>query len=164
MTLITNDQTPGPIGVFDSGYGGLTILKEMRHKLPMMSYIYLGDNARAPYGTRSFDVVYKFTPKQSVAPVRSRMPSGHTGMQHSFGQSTKIHTAARPPRHTRQAEGARGHTAHRRGDRQRHDHRTYRASRNSRHSPVTQLRHGTVKDRPGSRGHLPGMSDVDAFG
>lgn len=61
MTYITNDKTPGPIGVFDSGYGGLTILKEIRHKLPMMSYIYLGDNARAPYGTRSFDVVYKFT-------------------------------------------------------------------------------------------------------
>ena len=61
MTHITNDKTPGPIGVFDSGYGGLTILKEIRHKLPMMSYIYLGDNARAPYGTRSFDVVYKFT-------------------------------------------------------------------------------------------------------
>lgn len=52
---------PGPIGVFDSGYGGLTILREMRHRLPMMSYLYLGDNARTPYGTRSFDVVYRFT-------------------------------------------------------------------------------------------------------
>lgn len=52
---------PGPIGVFDSGYGGLTILRAIRHRLPMMSYLYLGDNARAPYGTRSFDVVYQFT-------------------------------------------------------------------------------------------------------
>ena len=52
---------PGPIGVFDSGYGGLTILKEIRKELPQYDYIYLGDNARAPYGTRSFDVVYKFT-------------------------------------------------------------------------------------------------------
>ncbi|MCM1337514.1 MAG: glutamate racemase [Candidatus Amulumruptor caecigallinarius] len=52
---------PGPIGVFDSGYGGLTILREIRRRLPMMSYLYLGDNARAPYGTRSFDVVYQFT-------------------------------------------------------------------------------------------------------
>lgn len=51
----------GPIGVFDSGYGGLTILKEIRQRLPMYDYIYLGDNARAPYGSRSFDVVYKFT-------------------------------------------------------------------------------------------------------
>lgn len=52
---------PGPIGIFDSGYGGLTILKEIRKQLPAYDYIYLGDNARAPYGTRSFDVVYKFT-------------------------------------------------------------------------------------------------------
>ena len=51
----------GPIGVFDSGYGGLTILREMRRRLPDYDYLYLGDNARAPYGPRSFDVVYKFT-------------------------------------------------------------------------------------------------------
>ena len=51
----------GPIGIFDSGYGGLTILKEIRQLLPQYDYIYLGDNARAPYGPRSFDVVYRFT-------------------------------------------------------------------------------------------------------
>jgi glutamate racemase len=51
----------GPIGVFDSGYGGLTILAELREKLPEYDYLYLGDNARAPYGIRSFDVVYEFT-------------------------------------------------------------------------------------------------------
>lgn len=50
-----------PIGVFDSGYGGLTILKSIRSLLPQYDYLYLGDNARAPYGTRSFDVVYRFT-------------------------------------------------------------------------------------------------------
>lgn len=53
--------TGGKIGVFDSGYGGLTILKEIRRVLPEYDYIYLGDNARAPYGSRSFDVVYEFT-------------------------------------------------------------------------------------------------------
>ena len=58
-------QTPGPIGVFDSGYGGLTILKAIRELLPQYDYAYLGDNARAPYGTRSFDIVYQFT-RQSV--------------------------------------------------------------------------------------------------
>lgn len=52
---------PGPIGVFDSGYGGLTILSEIRNALPDYDYIYLGDNARAPYGSRSFDIVYRFT-------------------------------------------------------------------------------------------------------
>ncbi|WP_018667586.1 glutamate racemase [Bacteroides gallinarum] len=54
-------STPGPIGVFDSGYGGLTILSKIRETLPEYDYIYLGDNARAPYGTRSFEVVYEFT-------------------------------------------------------------------------------------------------------
>lgn len=52
---------PGPIGVFDSGYGGLTILDKIRATLPGYDYIYLGDNARSPYGTRSFEVVYEFT-------------------------------------------------------------------------------------------------------
>ena len=51
----------GPIGVFDSGYGGLTILKEIRERLPDYDYIYLGDNARAPYGSRSFEVIYDYT-------------------------------------------------------------------------------------------------------
>ncbi len=55
----------GPIGVFDSGYGGLTILEGIRNLLPGYDYLYLGDNARAPYGPRSFDVVYEFT-RQAV--------------------------------------------------------------------------------------------------
>ena len=50
-----------PIGVFDSGYGGLTILKSIVEKLPQYDFIYLGDNARTPYGSRSFDVVYDYT-------------------------------------------------------------------------------------------------------
>lgn len=49
------------IGIFDSGYGGLTILNHIRHHLPQYDYLYLGDNARAPYGTRSFDVIYEYT-------------------------------------------------------------------------------------------------------
>ena len=58
-------KAPGPIGIFDSGYGGLTILHGIRQLLPQYDYLYLGDNARAPYGTRSFDVVYEFT-RQAV--------------------------------------------------------------------------------------------------
>ena len=50
-----------PIGVFDSGYGGLTVLKELVERLPQYDYIYLGDNARAPYGNRSFETVYQYT-------------------------------------------------------------------------------------------------------
>lgn len=52
---------PGAIGVFDSGYGGLTILSRIREHLPAYDYVYLGDNARTPYGTRSFEIVYEFT-------------------------------------------------------------------------------------------------------
>ncbi len=48
------------IGIFDSGYGGLTVMKEIVSRLPEYDYIYLGDNARAPYGTRSFETVYKY--------------------------------------------------------------------------------------------------------
>ena len=50
-----------PIGVFDSGYGGLTVLKEIVNKLPQYDYLYLGDNARSPYGNRSFETVYRYT-------------------------------------------------------------------------------------------------------
>ena len=55
-----------PIGVFDSGYGGLTILRDIVREMPRYDYVYLGDNARTPYGTRSFDVVYQYT-REAVA-------------------------------------------------------------------------------------------------
>lgn len=58
-------QTAGPIGIFDSGYGGLTIFDKIRKQLPAYDYVYLGDNARTPYGPRSFEVVYHFT-RQAV--------------------------------------------------------------------------------------------------
>lgn len=51
----------GPIGIFDSGFGGLTVFKSIREKLPRYDYIYLGDNARAPYGNRSYETVYEYT-------------------------------------------------------------------------------------------------------
>lgn len=54
-------RKPGPIGVFDSGFGGLTILGALRQRLPRYDYLYLGDNSRAPYGTRSFAEVYRYT-------------------------------------------------------------------------------------------------------
>ncbi len=60
FTAETNSMS-APIGIFDSGYGGLTILKELKKQLPDYDYIYLGDNARAPYGTRSFETVYQYT-------------------------------------------------------------------------------------------------------
>lgn len=54
-----------PIGIFDSGFGGLTVFREIRQLMPQYDYIYLGDNARAPYGSRSFETVYRFT-RQAV--------------------------------------------------------------------------------------------------
>ena len=58
---MSTEMIKGPIGVFDSGYGGLTVLKEIVRELPAYDYIYLGDNARNPYGTRSFETVYHYT-------------------------------------------------------------------------------------------------------
>lgn len=58
---VLNPQNIGPIGIFDSGYGGLTIMKEIIRELPAYDFIYLGDNARAPYGPRSFETVYEYT-------------------------------------------------------------------------------------------------------
>ena len=63
MTLFP--QAPGPIGVFDSGYGGLSVFDKIRQLMPEYDYLYLGDNARTPYGPRSFEVVYQFT-RQAV--------------------------------------------------------------------------------------------------
>lgn len=62
---------PGPIGIFDSGYGGLTVLSEIQSLMPQYDYLYLGDNYRAPYGSRSFDVVYEFT-RQAVEALFDR--------------------------------------------------------------------------------------------
>lgn len=58
---MTTSYLSAPIGIFDSGVGGLTVLKSIRKELPQYDYIYLGDNARAPYGTRSFEVIYQYT-------------------------------------------------------------------------------------------------------
>jgi len=56
-----NNTKKGPIGIFDSGFGGLTVFRKIKDRLPNYDYIYLGDNARVPYGTRSFETVYAFT-------------------------------------------------------------------------------------------------------
>lgn len=61
MAKLNENTIGGPIGIFDSGYGGLTILEKIREELSDYDYIYLGDNARTPYGTRSFEVVYRYT-------------------------------------------------------------------------------------------------------
>lgn len=58
---MTNKVKQGPIGIFDSGFGGLTVFREIKKALPLYDYSYLGDNARVPYGTRSFEEVYDFT-------------------------------------------------------------------------------------------------------
>ena len=71
MTTMNFPKSPGPIGVFDSGYGGLTVLHGIRQLLPQYDYMYLGDNARAPYGSRSFEVVYQFT-RQAVLKLFER--------------------------------------------------------------------------------------------
>ena len=70
---------PGPIGIFDSGYGGLTVFDKIRERMPAYDYIYLGDNARAPYGPRSFDVKVVNWSSWLVIRLRQRL----------YGQSSK---------------------------------------------------------------------------
>lgn len=61
MSIFVKVKAYKPIGVFDSGYGGLTVLKEIVETLPQYDYVYIGDNARTPYGNRSFETVYQYT-------------------------------------------------------------------------------------------------------
>ena len=61
VLYLEKTKTYQPIGIFDSGFGGLTVLKAIKQQLPQYDYLYLGDNARAPYGSRSFDTVYEYT-------------------------------------------------------------------------------------------------------
>ncbi|MDR2681329.1 MAG: glutamate racemase [Tannerella sp.] len=69
-----NVNGKSPLGIFDSGYGGLTIFEHIRRALPEYDYIYLGDNARAPYGTRSFEIVYRFTRQAVIHLFREGCP------------------------------------------------------------------------------------------
>lgn len=61
VAISAQPLTAGPIGIFDSGFGGLTVLRDIRRRLPLYDYIFLGDNARAPYGDLSFETVYRYT-------------------------------------------------------------------------------------------------------
>lgn len=81
------------IGVFDSGLGGLSILKELIKKLPQYNYIYLGDNARVPYGGRSPEMVYEFTTHALDFFIFSKLPSCDSCLQHClFNCATKNST------------------------------------------------------------------------
>ena len=87
MRTPTWPSAPGPIGVFDSGYGGLTILRAIRQLLPQYDYLYLGDNARAPYGAHSFDVVYHYT----LQAVRALFRRGcRSEIDHRFDSGYRI--------------------------------------------------------------------------
>ena len=99
IKVVSSTPSAGPIGVFDSGYGGLTILHEMRSLLPQYDYLYLGDNARAPYGPRSFDVVYQFTREAVIKLFLHGLPSRHIGLQYGVSQGPAHHPAERPSTH-----------------------------------------------------------------
>ena len=105
----------GAIGVFDSGYGGLTILRRIRQVLPKYDYIFLGDNARAPYGTRSFDIVYRFTLEAVNTLFGKRVQTRYFGVQHGFGKGFAHYPAKRSPQNGFAQKGVGGHTSHGRG-------------------------------------------------
>jgi hypothetical protein len=84
-----------PIGIFDSGYGGLTVFDEVQKLLPEYDYLYFGDNARAPYGNRSFDVVYEFTLEAvQFLLLATRLPPKHFAPSNSRICQTSIQTSA----------------------------------------------------------------------
>ena len=96
IKVVSSTPSAGPIGVFDSGYGGLTILHEMRSLLPQYDYLYLGDNARAPYGPRSFDVVYQFTREAVIKLFSMDKSSVNQAPYHGSPQSV---SCGHNPRH-----------------------------------------------------------------
>ena len=115
----------GPIGVFDSGYGGLTVLRDLQKTLPQYDYLYLGDNARAPYGSRSFDIVTDFT-RQAVdylfgrgcplvilacntASAKALRTLQQTWLPHTDDPTRRILGVIRP---TAEAVGAHSHNGH----------------------------------------------------
>ena len=102
----------GPIGVFDSGYGGLTILGKFIERLPQYDYLYLGDNARAPYGTRSFEVVYDFTLQAVKKLFELGCPLVILACN-TASASTSQHPAERPSSHGPDPPRIRSHPSHR---------------------------------------------------
>jgi glutamate racemase len=76
-----------PIGIFDSGFGGLTVLREIERLLPSYDYLYLGDNARAPYGNRSFETGYDVSQKGANWPINIYFP---LWLQPSWGRNIAI--------------------------------------------------------------------------
>ena len=90
--ITTETPLSGSIGIFDSGYGGLTVLKAIVQKLPQYNYIYLGDNARAPYGNRSFETVYQYT-LQCVKWLLIKVAAGDSCLQYCIGKGIANHTA-----------------------------------------------------------------------
>lgn len=85
---------PGPIGIFDSGYGGLTIFDKIREAMPGYDYVYLGDNARSPYGPRSFEVVYRFTRQAVETLFNEGCQLVILAWQHRFGKGIAYDPAA----------------------------------------------------------------------
>jgi hypothetical protein len=107
---------PGPIGVFDSGYGGLTILNGIRKALPQYDYIYLGDNARAPYGNRSFELVYEFTREAVLCLFDNGCHLVILGCNHCLCESPSKHTDERPSPSRPSTPGIRSHPPYCRDD------------------------------------------------
>ncbi len=87
------------IGFFDSGFGGLTVLRRVVEALPQYDYLYLGDNARAPYGSRSQKVVYEFTREAVAVPLPPGLPAHHHRLQYLIRQGPATHPAGISARH-----------------------------------------------------------------
>ena len=148
----------GAIGVFDSGYGGLTILEGLRAALPQYDYIYLGDNARAPYGVRSFEIVYRFTIEAVQYLFGQGCPLVILGCNTASAkalrtiQQNDLPSMADP---TRRVLGVIRPTVEKLGEISRSGH-----IRHPRHDSQSFLRHGGSQTLPGLFRYGPCLPDV----
>ncbi len=153
-----------PIGVFDSGFGGLTVLRELVRTLPDYDYLYLGDNARTPYGTRSFETVYRFTLEcveylfeqgcelVILACNTASAKALRTIQQHDLpllAPQRRVLGVIRPQR---------------RSGRTHHPHRPRGRAGHQRHRQIGFIRPGTGQALPARAGMAGGLPDVGAAG
>ena len=151
-----------PIGIFDSGFGGLTVLKEIERTLPQYDYLYFGDNARAPYGSRSFETVYAYTLEAVQWLFDQGCRSGHSCLQHRVRKSAAHDSAEGPAPHRARAAGPGRHPAGDRNGRKNDAVPAHRHTGNGRDRCIAILRDRNQQIFSRRHGRAGSMSHVGA--
>ena len=151
---------PRPIGLFDSGVGGLTVLEAVARRLPVEDLLYLGDTARLPYGTKSKETVRRYATRAVELPALARRQGARRGVQHGDGARARRARGdvAGPGRGRRRARGARGGPCRARGIRE----RPHRRPRHGSDGGVGRVRPRDPRARPIARSPAHGLSALRA--